>query len=141
MCVSGVCWHGPSTPASLVAPATATREAGRVLSRRAKLPGAVRACPVCRSTAVKAMRHEVDRRSGRWLLCCGECETWRGFPAAFEAMETLAAQLDRDRRQIARSLQSLARAGRDSEIKVAVRTRGESAPQLRLVTQARPSDG
>jgi hypothetical protein len=56
-------------------------------------------------------------------------------------METLAAQLDRDRRQIARSLQALARAGRDSEIKVAVRTRRESAPQLRLVTHARPSDG
>jgi hypothetical protein len=111
-----------------------------VLSRRPKVPGAVRACPVCHSTAVKAMRHEVDGRGGRCLVCCGECETWRGFPAALEAMETLAALLDRDRRQIARSLQSLARAGRDSEIKVAVTTRGESAPRLRLVTHARPSD-
>lgn len=87
------------------------------------------------------MRHELNGRRGRWLLCCGECETWRGLPAGFEAVDALAALLDRDRRQIARALQALARAGRDSEIKVAVRTRGESTPQLRLVTQARPSGG
>jgi hypothetical protein len=113
-----------------------------VLRRRAKVPGAVRSCPICGSTAVTAMRHEVDLlRRARWLLCCGECETWRGFPAGLEAADALAALLDSDRRQIAQALRSLTRGGSDSEIKVSVRTRGEGAPQLRLVTQARPSDG
>jgi hypothetical protein len=112
-----------------------------VLRRRAKVPGAVRFCPVCDSTAVKAMRHEVDRlRRARWLLCCGECETWRSFPAGLEGADALAALLDRDRGQIAAALRALARGGSDSEIKVAVRSRGEGASQLRLVTQARPSD-
>ena len=75
----------------------------RLLSRAAP---ALRTCPFCRSSAVRASESEAVEEGGeRFQLQCGECDTWRRLVLGPRAAAALRRSLDRDLRRVSRALE------------------------------------
>jgi hypothetical protein len=62
-------------------------------------------CPYCGSGALSALRREpveADETLERYLLRCGECETWRGALLDAVAVRAVERGLLRERERMAR---------------------------------------
>jgi len=108
----------PRTPARHVAARSHSHDADRV-SQRPLFAAQLRACPVCASRAISGMDGvELDARRARWMLRCGECETWRAFVVGARLGRVLERRfgrmLERDLRGIERAVQRNERAARGS---------------------------
>ena len=80
----------------------------------------LRACPLCRSSAVSAsQREESEWPFWRFLLLCGQCETWRGVIAGPGAALWLERMLRRGRRRMARALRKVGHVGADVDVRAA----------------------
>jgi hypothetical protein len=77
----------------------------------------LRVCPVCGSRAISGMDGvEFDARRARWMLRCGECETWRAFVVGARFGRVLERRfgrmLERDLRGLERVAERHERAAR-----------------------------
>jgi len=106
------------TPARHVAAGPHSHDAGRV-PHSPLFAAQLRTCPVCGSRAISGMDGvEVGARRARWMLRCGECETWRAFVVGARLGRVLERRfgrmLERDLRHLERVAQRNERAARGS---------------------------
>jgi hypothetical protein len=78
-----------------------------VFRRFARLADILRTCPICGSDAVSAVCPEdTPGNTSRCLVCCGQCETWRGVALeqhweAWSLERRISRSLARECRRIA----------------------------------------
>jgi ribosomal protein S27AE len=69
------------------------------LSSRAQR--ALRRCPVCAASAVRAAVSDVDGLEADVRLECGQCGTWRRVVVPRDELDRYARRVERDRREMA----------------------------------------
>jgi ribosomal protein S27AE len=70
-----------------------------VLSNRAQR--ALRRCPVCAASAVRAAISDIDGLAADVRLECGQCGTWRRVLVPRDELQRHARRVERDRREMA----------------------------------------